>query len=151
MSVLSGGWRVDFPHHDAEQLFAVAADVESYPRFIPWCSYAQIRYRDGNHLEVDNQFGAGPIQARFRSSAEMAPPHQLDITASDGPFRRFHLGWRFEPLGDGGCRVVVEYRMAFHSPLLHAMARMSQPEVERRAVQKFKERVRAVYGGRPQR
>ena len=146
MSVLRGGWRVGFPHHDAGQLFAVAVDIESYPRFIPWCRLARVCRRDGNVLEVDNVFGAGPVQARFRSRAELDPPHHLDITASDGPFRRFHLGWSFEPGADGGCRVVVEYRMAFRSPLLASLAQISQPDTERRAVQAFKERVRVVYG-----
>lgn len=145
MGMLSGGWQVDFPHHDAEQLFAVAVDIESYPRFLPWCRLAHIRKRDGNVLEVDNLFGAGPIQARFHSRAEIDRPRRLDITARDGPFRLFRLGWRFEPR-DGGCRVTAEYRMELRSGLLGSLARLSLPEVERRVVQNFKERVRAVYG-----
>lgn len=146
MSALTGGWRVEFPHHDAEQLFAVAVDIESYPRFIPWCRLAHIRRRDGHMLQVDNLFGAGPLQVRFHSRAELDPPHRLEITACDGPFRQFRLSWSFDPGTTGGCRVVADYRMELRSSLLHSLARLSLPEVERRVVQKFKERVRAVYG-----
>ena len=121
-------------------------DVESYPRFLPWCRLTRIRRRDGDALEVDNLFGAGPIQARFHSRAEFDRPHRLDITARDGPFRRFHLTWRFQPLDGGGVRVTAEYRMELRSGLLQSLARLSLPEVERRVVQAFKERVRMVYG-----
>ena len=146
MSVLAGGWMVDFPHHDAALLFALAVDIESYPRFIPWCRLARIRGREGNRLEVDNLFGAGPVQARFHSTAEFEAPHRLDITSRDGPFRSFHLTWTFEPLGHEGCRVKADYRMELKSSLLQSLARLSAPEMERRVVQKFRERVRAVYG-----
>lgn len=146
MSRLAGGWVVEFPHHDPAHLFALAVDIESYPRFIPWCRLARIRRRDGGRLEVDNLFGAGPIQARFQSVAEADPPHRLEITSRDGPFRAFRLCWVFEPLAGDGCRVKADYQMELRSGLLHSLARLSLPEVERRVVQKFKERVRAVYG-----
>ncbi len=146
MTALAGGWAVDFPHHDQEQLFALAVDIESYPRFIPWCRLARIRSRHGNRLDVDNLFGAGPIQARFRSRAEFDPPHRLDITSRDGPFRHFQLIWMFQPLETGGCRVVADYRMELRSGLLQSLAHLSLVEVERRVVLKFRDRVRAVYG-----
>ena len=146
MTALTGGWRMDFPHHNAEQLFAVAADVEAYPRFLPWCRLARIRRQDGNGLEVENLFGAGPMQFRFHSHAQLDPPHGLDITAHDGPFRQFHLNWRFTPLGESGGRVVAEYRMELRSPLLQTLARLSLPDMERKVVQRFKERVRTVSG-----
>ncbi len=144
--MLAGGWVVDFPRHDAARLFALAVDIESYPRFIPWCRLARIRGREGNRLEVDNLFGAGPVQARFHSVAEFEAPHRLSITSRDGPFRSFQLTWEFEPLGDDGCRVKADYRMELRSGLLQSLARLSLPEVERRVVHKFRERVRAVYG-----
>ncbi len=144
MSVVAGAWVVDFPHLDRARLFAVAADIESYPRFIPWCRLARIRQRDGNRMEVDNLFGAGPIQARFRSHAEFDPPNRLDITSRDGPFRHFHLTWRFLALGAEGCRVEADYRMELRSGLLQSLAQVSMTEIERRVVQRFKERVRAV-------
>ena len=29
--------------YTADQLYALVADVESYPQFLPWCSAARIR------------------------------------------------------------------------------------------------------------
>ncbi|MBI3445071.1 MAG: type II toxin-antitoxin system RatA family toxin [Magnetospirillum sp.] len=146
MSALLGGWHVDFPHHDPEQMFALAVDIESYPRFIPWCQKARIRQRREHILDVDNVFGTGPLQARFQSTAELDPPHGLTITSADGPFRRFRLQWHFSPLGEGGCRVEAEYEMVLRSPLMHSLASMTLPPMEHKVVHNFKERVRQVYG-----
>jgi coenzyme Q-binding protein COQ10 len=146
MHPLAGGWHVDAPRHTPEQLYALAVDVEAYPRFLPWCLAAHVRRRDGGRLEVDNLFGLGPLQARFTSFAEPEPPRRLTITAHDGPFRDFRLVWEFSPLDGGGCRVEARYRMELRSPLLHSMAAMTLPAMERKVVQNFKERVRRVYG-----
>lgn len=145
MHPLTGGWRVDVPRHTPEELYALAVDIESYPRFLPWCQKARIRTRDGDRMVVDNLFGLGPMQARFTSQAVEEPPQRLTITSQDGPFRRFRLIWEFEPLGEG-CRVEARYKMELHSPMLQSMASMALPTMEHKVVQNFKERIRHVYG-----
>jgi coenzyme Q-binding protein COQ10 len=146
MHALKGGWRLDVPRHTPEELYALAVDIESYPRFLPWCLRAHIRKRDGDRLEVDNLFGLGPLQARFTSHAEQQAPHRLTITAHDGPFRRFLLVWEFDDLDGEGCRVKAHYEMVLRSPLMQSMAAMSLPAMEHKVVQNFKERIRRVYG-----
>lgn len=146
MLPITGRFAADFSGFSCEQLFALAVDVERYPAFIPWCRRATILKRDGNVLDVDNHFGAGPLDAGFRTRAVAEPPHRLDITSSEAPFHSFQLVWNFSPLGAGGCRVVAEYRMALRSVLLHGLARLTLPEAERKIVQRFRERAHAVYG-----
>ncbi|KIL97487.1 putative oligoketide cyclase/dehydratase or lipid transport protein YfjG [Paramagnetospirillum magnetotacticum MS-1] len=145
MHALTGGWGLDVPGHTPAELYALAADIESYPRFLPWCQKARVRSRDGDHLEVDNLFGLGPMQARFISQAHQEPPERLTITSQDGPFRRFRLIWAFSAQGDG-CRVEAEYKMELRSPMLQSMAAMTLPAMEHKVVQNFRNRVREVYG-----
>jgi coenzyme Q-binding protein COQ10 len=147
MRPLAGGFAVDFPDLDAVRLFRLAVDVEDYPHFIPWCLAARVRRRDGNRLDVENHFGAGPVDIRFRSRAEAHEPDLLVITSTDGPFRHFRLEWRFEPMPAGGCRVIAAYHMDLRSPLLHGLARVAMPEMERRVASRFRQRALQVYGG----
>jgi coenzyme Q-binding protein COQ10 len=142
---LSGAFSADFPRFGADQLFAVADDIESYPRFIPWCRSARVLWRDGAVREVDNHFGAGPADISFRSRAEASPPERLAITALDGPFRRFSLVWTFTPLEAGGCRVRADYVIDFRSALLQGLARLTIREVEHRVLRKFRDRAEALY------
>jgi len=146
MRPLTGGWRVELPELSPAQIFALAVDIESYPRFLPWCRLARITRRGEGELEVENRFGAGPLLAGFHSTARFEAPDRLEITAKDGPFRSFRLLWRFEPLPPEGCRVIAQYSMELRSPLLHGMAALSLPGLEREVVSRFKGRVRAIYG-----
>ncbi|MGE5503320.1 MAG: type II toxin-antitoxin system RatA family toxin [Actinomycetota bacterium] len=144
--MIRGGWSIDFPRLDAARLFALAVDIESYPQFLPWCRSARVRRRDGGVLDVDNHFGAGPLDVRFCSRAVAEEPTRLEITSEDGPFRRFRLVWLFEPQADGGCRVLADYELSLRSPLLQSLARLSMPELERKVARRFRDRARMLYG-----
>jgi coenzyme Q-binding protein COQ10 len=147
MLPITGCVAAEFPHHGAEQMFALAADIESYPAFIPACRRARILARDGDVWLVDNHFGAGPIDAGFHTRAELTAPTLLVISSEEAPFRHFRLEWRFEPLAGGGCRVVAAYDLALRSPLLHSLARMAMPEGSRKIIRRFQERAASLYGG----
>lgn len=146
MLPVSGRVTADFPHYSAEQMFALAVDIERYPAFIPWCRRAQVLARDGDTLEVDNHFGAGPLDAAFRTRAVAHAPHRLEITADQSPFRSFRLEWLFEGLAGGGCRVVAEYAVVLRSPLLHGLARVAMPEASRKIIHRFQQRAAELYG-----
>lgn len=145
MLPITGRFTADFPAFTCEQLFTLAADIERYPAFIPWCRHAEILSRDGDVLEVDNHFGAGPVDASFHTRAVAHAPHRLEITSADSPFRSFQLVWTFSALGEAGCRVAAEYAMRLRSPLLHGLAHFAMPEAERKIMGRFKERAVALY------
>lgn len=137
---LNGRFTVDFPRLSARQLFDIAADIESYPIFIPWCRSATVVATDGDTQVVENHFGAGPVDLRFTTTAQAEPPHHLTITSDDGPFRAFALEWRF---ADGQVR--AEYRITLRSPLLQGLASFAMPEVERRIITQFRHRAAALH------
>lgn len=140
-----GVWRMDFPGRTPEQLFALAADIESYPRFVPWCIATRILRRHPDHWWCDNVFGAGPVRLRFHTRAEFDAPHAIDITSHDGPFRSFRLSWRFGAL-DAGSRVDVGFEMRFRSDIVGLLARVSLAEVERRIIAAFRRRAEQSCG-----
>jgi coenzyme Q-binding protein COQ10 len=142
---VSGAWGAEFDGYTPEQLFALAADIESYPRFVPWCVATRIAERHADHWRCDNVFGKGPIRLRFHTRASFDPPHSILITGEDGPFHRFELRWRFVPIS-GGCRLEVGFTMQFRSELMALLARVSMAEVERRVVAAFRRQVGSLYG-----
>lgn len=108
------------PHYREQQLvdlqchllFAVIADVERYPEFLPGWLEVTIRDRQDHVLVVDQTVGAGPIRASFRSRAELHPPRGLQIVASDGPFRKLHIEWELDPVDARRCRVTLQLAYA---------------------------------------
>lgn len=145
MKALNGHVSADFPGRSPDQLFRLAADIERYPDFIPWCKSTRVLCVDGAEQVVDNHFGIGPIDMHFLSRAVARAPDRLDIAAVDGPFTSFRLIWHFAAQ-ESGCRVEAEYSLAFRSPMLQGLARLAIREVERRVMARFAQRAAEVYG-----
>ena len=145
----TGGWRRDFPRFSPEQLFALVSDIERYPEFVPCCLKARVVERGPTVWKVENVFGFGPVRRRFMSHAELEPPHRLDITSREDPWRDFRMLWRFQEFGTG-CRLYCALSMVFRSPFLAGLAQFASGELERTIVTAFERRAEAVYGtGRP--
>ena len=109
---------------DCERLYAMVADIERYPDFLPGWEDARVLARTEEAMEVVQTVRAGPMPVRFRTHALTRPPRGLDIQGSDGPFRRLHIAWRFRPAEDGcriELRVEVEARLG---PLAHLIERL---------------------------
>src|ERR1700684_1064581 len=87
-----------------EQLFALVADIERYPEFLPWCIGARIRERAPDLIVADLIIGFRVFRERFTPRAALAPPRRIDVTYSEGPFRYLDNHWIFDKVA-GGCRL----------------------------------------------
>lgn len=134
------------PRHSPEQLYALAADIESYPRFLFWCEQARIKGREGNRLLVDNVFGLGPIRARFETRAVLDPTRSIEVTSTAPPFALLRIVWRFEADPRGGCTVSLSLEQAFRSPLVEMAAKPFLAGFEESVIRAFVKRAREVYG-----
>lgn len=141
---MQGAWRLSFPGVAADQLFAIAADVESYPDFLPGCAAARVTDRSAERLTVDNVFGSGFMQVKFRSYAYLEPPERLRVASDDGPWRRFELEWRFSNQADGTGVAELSVTAEFRSALLAGMAGGAFAKLEQKLTQAFQRRLAAA-------
>jgi ribosome-associated toxin RatA of RatAB toxin-antitoxin module len=109
--------------HSAEQMFSLVDDVESYPRFLPWCRAAKVDERTPGSVLATLSVGMRGLKQTFSTRNELHPPEAMDMRLLKGPFRHFAAAWRFKPLSAQACSVEfsLEYEMA--GPL----ARMLEP------------------------
>ena len=70
-----------------EQLFALVADIERYPEFLPWCVGARIRERRDTVILADLIIGFRMFRERFTSRVTLNPPHRIDVAYTEGPFK----------------------------------------------------------------
>ena len=127
-----------------DQLFAVAADIESYPEFLPLCIAARIVKRHGDRMQVDNVFGLGGVRAKFRSEAIFDEPEGIHICSVDGPFRRLEINWRFQAVDDQATRVAFSLEQAFRSGITGTVTGLFTQGIERQIIGSFENRVLAV-------
>jgi coenzyme Q-binding protein COQ10 len=128
-----------------EQLFALVADVERYPEFLPWCIGARIREREPDLIIADLIIGFRMFRERFTSRVALDPPHRIDVSYTEGPFRYLDNHWVFDP-ASGGCRVDFFVDFEFKSRILQRVIGLLFHEAVRRMVAAFEGRARQLYG-----
>lgn len=127
-------------------MFALIADVERYPEFLPWCAATRIKSREGDVFTADLLAAFGAFRERFTSRVILDPAAKtITIEYLTGPFQHLTNGWKFLP-EEGGCIVDFDIDFAFKSKTLETLI----SAVFTRAVEKmtaaFVERAERLYG-----
>jgi coenzyme Q-binding protein COQ10 len=132
------------------QMYALVADVERYPEFVPLCEMLQVRSRTptpgGEVLIASMQVGYGTIRERFTSRVTLEPatPY-VRAEYVDGPFHHLDNRWRFQPVG-GGCEVDFFITYEFKSLMLQMLVGGMFDHAFRSFTEAFEARARDVYG-----
>lgn len=135
-------------HCNAERLiarpiasvFALIADVESYPLYMPGFRAVRIISASATRLDVEQSVSLAGIRLAFNSVAEMAPPTRLEIHAEPAPLRVFRLLWLLEPRGSDETLVRAELTLAFRSRMFDLLAARLAPRMLKQAVAAFERR-----------
>jgi ribosome-associated toxin RatA of RatAB toxin-antitoxin module len=99
------------------RLFALINDIESYPRFLPWCTYARIESRSAAEMVATIGVRQGPLQGEFTTRNTLEPDRRVDMHLVSGPFRTLEGQWLLTPIEADGCRVELTMRFALKSAL----------------------------------
>ena len=141
--------------HTPDEMFALVADVERYPEFLPLCEALSVRSqreREGATLLVaDMTVGYKAIRETFVTQVLLKPSERrIDVKYLEGPFRYLENRWTFEPVHSGheaaGCDVQFYIDYEFKSRILGAMMGAMFDRAFRMFAEAFEKRADAVYG-----
>ena len=132
--------------HSASEMYALVADVESYPEFLPWCSDVDVHFREGDTVEATLELHRGGLKKRFRTRNQMHPESSMELSLVGGPFRHLAGGWTFTPLGDSGSKVALDLEFEFDSRALDLVVGAFFEDACNSLVDAFTERAAQVYG-----
>ncbi len=110
--------------HTAGEMFALVADVDRYPEFVPLCERLNVKRRaEGGAgtqiLVADMTVAYGPMRQNFTSQVTLDRPRlAILVEYLDGPFRRLENRWRFKPEGERACTVEFFISYEFRSKTL---------------------------------
>ena len=137
--------------YSPEQLYALVAEVDRYPEFLPWCIAARLKTRETNVAVWDLVIGFKMIRERFTSRVTLAPPEpgkapRIDVAYADGPFRYLNNHWIFERQPDGTTVIDFFVDFEFRSKLLQSIMGVLFNEAVKRMVAAFEGRAKQLYG-----
>lgn len=136
--------------HSPDQMYALVADVERYPEFLPLCEALTIRTRrerdDKTLLVADMTVGYKAIRETFTTQVLLVPDERvIDVKYIEGPFRYLDNRWRFEPAGEGGCSVNFFIDYEFKSRILGAVMGSMFDRAFRMFSEAFEKRADEIY------
>ena len=109
--------------HSAAQMYALVDDIDSYPRFLPWCQSVHVE-EVGAKKRATLTVGLRGIHQSFTTLNENRPGSSMDMRLVDGPFREFTAVWRFTPLAENACEIAFSMRYQFAS---RALGKLLEP------------------------
>ncbi len=138
--------------HSAAEMFALVADVESYPEFVPLCESLRVRSRkeaEGKIVFVaDMAVGYKAVRETFTSRV-ICEPDKLKILTEyiDGPFHHLENRWSFQDI-EGGAACLVDFRIEyeFRSKMLGLLMGKMFDVAFHKFVDAFEKRADLVYG-----
>ena len=137
--------------YSAQQIFDLVADIESYPKFLPWNAAARIRSReaigDQEVILADLMIAFKVFREKFGSKVTLMPNDmRIETEYLDGPFRYMKSWWRFEDVEEGGCNVTFFVDFEFKSALLQSVIGVVFNDAMRRVMRAFERRAAEIYG-----
>ena len=91
--------------HAAAKMFSLVNDIAAYPRRFDWCEGAEVLEAGDTRVVARLDLGLGGISTWFTTENTLSPPHHIDMTLRDGPFRKLAGRWQFHALDESACKV----------------------------------------------
>lgn len=132
--------------YSCQQMYQLVNDVPAYPQFLPGCSAATVLNATPQQQTARLDISKAGIRQSFTTCNTLEPFSQINMELVDGPFRFLRGGWRFVPLNEQACKVVLTLEFEFTSKLVEFAFGKVFTELTGAMVQAFTDRAKQVYG-----
>lgn len=138
--------------YSQEQMFALVADVESYPEFVPLCVALSILERSSGVGEeevliCEMVVGEGVLRESFVSKVCLcSAENSIQVSHISGPFHTLENLWKFRPCEGGGCEIDFSIAYSFRSFAFQLLMGTIFDRIFERFVSAFEIRADCLYG-----
>ncbi len=137
--------------HSADNMFALVADVERYPEFVPLCERLVLKEREphdeGETLVAEMTVAYRLIRESFVTRVQLRPSQRFILAEYvDGPFKYLENRWSFTPVGENSCEIGFDLAYEFRSRALQMLMGQVFDRAFRKFVTAFEARADDVYG-----
>ena len=133
-------------NYSPQQMYVLVDDIESYPKFLPWCVESTVISRDDDQVQASLLVSAAGIRKEFTTHNRMQKNKMIEIRLVNGPFKHLEGFWRFDKIhhNQSSVSLDLEFEMAGRlldytfGPVFHSVANT--------LVDAFVKRAAVVYG-----
>jgi len=143
---------VYFSDFSCGQLYALVADVEKYPEFLPWCSAARIIKEEKNTIIAELVIHFASMHEKYTSIVTACPPKEerseckIDVQLIEGPFKTLENYWHFKFDAERRqTKITFEIQFEFQSKILQKMIGLMFESALMKMMKSFEERAKKIY------
>ena len=134
-------------------MFELVADIESYSKFLPWCTRGEVK-QDGADVPSGDRrqvvarldLSQGGLSGHFTTRNRLEPPRRITMQLVEGSFSELEGVWEIESLGDAGCKLELTMKFAFSNPMKDLLLGPVFEKSCTQLVDAFVDRAKEVYG-----
>ena len=130
------------------EMFSLVDDVPSYREFLPWCSNSKEMKRDEDEVVASIEINKGAFRKSFSTCNRLQHNKMIEMRLNEGPFKHLEGFWRFDALGEKGCKVSLDLQFEFSNRILHMTVGPVFNQIANTLVDAFCKRAENVYGRR---
>jgi ribosome-associated toxin RatA of RatAB toxin-antitoxin module len=128
------------------EMFALVADIERYPQFVPWVARVDVLERKPDQVVARMHMERSGVKEKFTTRNVLVPPYRMDMHLVEGPFKSLEGCWTFEDIAGRGTRIGLSMSFEFTNPLLSMVLSRTFEKSCGQLVDAFVERAKAVHG-----
>ena len=128
------------------QMYALVDDIEAYPEFLPWCKSTRVLSRTEDEVRATIELSKGGVEKAFTTCNRNQKNKMIQMRLVEGPFKQLEGFWRFDALGDDGCKVSLDLEFEFASRMLGMVIGPVFSQIANSLVDSFQQRAVDVYG-----
>lgn len=132
--------------YSAQQMFAIVDDIESYPKFLPWCSGSNVLKREGDIVEAELLISKAGFNKSFSTRNRRDGHGKLFMTLLDGPFSSLDGVWDFMPLREDASKISLDLEFEMHGKFASLAFGAIFNQICNTMVKSFTDRAKQVYG-----
>lgn len=132
--------------YSAQQMFAIVDDIESYPKFLPWCSGSNVLKREGDIVEAELLISKAGFNKSFSTRNRSDGHGKLFMTLLDGPFSSLDGVWDFMPLREDASKISLDLEFEMHGKFASLAFGAIFNQICNTMVKSFTDRAKQVYG-----
>jgi ribosome-associated toxin RatA of RatAB toxin-antitoxin module len=130
----------------AQQMFDLVDDIESYPKFLPWCSGSRIIRREGDIVEGEIQIAKAGFHKTFATRNRIDRGGKIFLSLLEGPFSSLEGVWDFMPLREDASKISLNLEFEISGTLANLAFGPVFNQICNTMVTSFTQRAKVVYG-----
>ena len=128
------------------QMYELVDDIDSYPKFLPWCVGSSVKKLDDKYQEATLVLEKGLLKHEFTTLNE----HNRDgliinVSLAKGPLKHLKGKWHFTEDNKGGCVIKFQIDYSFANRVLNKLLGPLFAGVYEHMVTAFAKRAEEIY------